>query len=199
MQTDIPRLCACGCGGQTSGNRRVRYLHGHGKRITITDEHFRIMEDLRDQGLTLFNIAFFFGMSTPVVARAFHDRGHVFMRGKPGNSLGKEWPSTQKATRSPTLADLAWAAGFMEGEASFSKGRIHVNQVNREPLHRLLAIFGGSFTKTRQRGNCKPISEWRASGARARGIAMTLYPFMSERRRGQIRAGLDYVARRAAA
>ena len=52
--------------------------------------------------------------------------------------------------------ELAWAAGFVEGEGSFSCGnpssgkshgylRIDVSQVDRVPLERLQAMFGGSI------------------------------------------------------
>lgn len=52
--------------------------------------------------------------------------------------------------------DLAWAAGFLEGEGSFcirSNGRwfLGAGQVDREPLERLQALFGGNIYK-RERG-----------------------------------------------
>lgn len=47
----------------------------------------------------------------------------------------------------PTTADWAWAAGFLEGEGSFthdSGPRISANQVHRDPLDRLASILGGN-------------------------------------------------------
>ena len=99
-----------------------------------------------------------------------------------------------KATMSPTLRDLEWAAGFLEGEGNFrgaSKGegtaRVRCCQVNREPMDRLVAMFGGRLGYVvRKTPNCQNVYQWEMSGARARGIMMTLYPMMSEVRKKQI-------------
>src|SRR5690349_1350424 len=64
----------------------------------------------------------------------------------------KERAKTPKATATPAIADLAWAAGFLEGEGSFQRtGRpgkagsmlVSAPQVNAEPLMRLQTILGG--------------------------------------------------------
>lgn len=112
---------------------------------------------------------------------------------------GKGRPNVMKATRSPTDRDLAWAAGFLEGEGCFSKNvgrsvsavgnaRVHAGQVQREPLERLLEIFGGSLSKPRWDGklNHQPVYVWSVTGMRARGVMMTLYLFMSPLKKDQI-------------
>lgn len=96
---------------------------------------------------------------------------------------------------SPTTVDLAWAAGFMEGEGSFMVNRKSLGrnacarcsaaQKQREPLDKLQRLFGGGV---------KPFKgsyfRWDVSGARARGVMLTLFTFLSTRRRGQVRAAL---------
>lgn len=101
-----------------------------------------------------------------------------------------------RAKISPTNLDLAWAAGFLEGEGSFLCGNGSENvtavQVNPEPLGRLKQVFGGSVSlKEDSRKNTQDHLVWMTSGARARGIMLTLFTFMSERRQGQIIAALN--------
>ena len=114
------------------------------------------------------------------------------------------------ATAHPTIRDLAWAAGFLEGEGSFhghpgiprgsdrprrgSASSVRAMQVNREPLDRLRELFGGHVSfrdrvQDRRRDGRKHSGAftWSVSGARARGVAMTLYPFLSRRRQEQAR------------
>jgi hypothetical protein len=105
--------------------------------------------------------------------------------------LGSEKSTTNKATRSPTIRDLAWAAGFIEGEGSFpSTGNIFVSQVNPDPLVRLLEMFGGTV----RRINNQAIWRWVVSGSRARGIMLTLYPLMSDERKRQIKKAIKNAA-----
>ena len=99
------------------------------------------------------------------------------------------------------MRDIAWAAGFYEGEGScaFVNGstRITIGQVNREPLDRVAALFGGHIfaLKGHPTGITKqyigrPSWRWIAYGARARGILMTLYQMLSAKRREQLRKTL---------
>src|SRR5690349_4872218 len=102
------------------------------------------------------------------------------------DATGNEWPSTKHASISPTMRDLAWAAGFIEGEGSFSNnGTVAAVQRSPEPLEMLLALFGGSLRLERKhRGGFAPTTRmwiWRTNGARGRGVAMTLYPFLTTR------------------
>lgn len=105
------------------------------------------------------------------------------------------------ATKSPTLPDLNWAAGFLEGEGSFrwsgSSEQVTAKQVSREPLEKLQGVLGGAihFTSNEKRRKQRPRTSdnytWVAAGARARGIMMTLYSLLSTRRQQQIRTALS--------
>jgi hypothetical protein len=112
---------------------------------------------------------------------------------------------TPKAMVMPTMRDLAWAAGFLEGEGCFRASRTRypngqcvyhatVNgvQKEREPLEALLAFFGGRihYSERYSGFGTGGTYRWEASGARARGVMMTLYPFMTARRKAQIRSAL---------
>lgn len=96
--------------------------------------------------------------------------------------------------------DIAWAAGFIEGEGSFQlngreEARWHPTvvacQVQREPLERLQRIFGGTIydyaAKPRKHfKTTQPFSRWYLNGQRAVETMLTLYVLMSPRRQGQI-------------
>ena len=114
-----------------------------------------------------------------------------------GPKPGTERPNTKRATLKPTIKDLYWAAGFVEGEGSFSSdSRVSVVQVNPEPVERLLALFGGALKQYQKRQGAihktppSPVWTWYASGGRARGIMMTLYPLLSKKRQNQICSAL---------
>lgn len=105
------------------------------------------------------------------------------------------------ATKKPTVRDLEWAAGFLEGEGSFVAGIGRRNktpilclsaaQVNPDPLIRLMSVFGGRTVKRKlQKPNHQPCWVWYTYGARARGIALTLYTLLSDKRKAQIRAAI---------
>jgi hypothetical protein len=97
--------------------------------------------------------------------------------------------------------DLAWAAGFLEGEGSFfrqSRGDIVVKatQVDRESLDRLSKLFAGSVTydsRVRDRGTRQPQWQWRLDGRRAVELMFILFPLMTERRQEQITKALEEV------
>lgn len=87
-----------------------------------------------------------------------------------------------------TVVDLAWAAGFIEGEGSYSTSgvrgypSVQATQVQAEPLERLRSMLGGRVFH----GKTRNIWTWRVNGTRARGVMLTLWPMMSPRRRLQI-------------
>jgi hypothetical protein len=96
---------------------------------------------------------------------------------------------------SPITAEgLAWSAGFLEGEGSFSfKSSIAISasQVQLWPLMRLQSLFGGSIQMNgRPKPRCQPCRVWYLHGHRAAAVMMTLYTFMSPRRQQQIRLSL---------
>lgn len=94
------------------------------------------------------------------------------------------------------IKKLYWAAGFLEGEGSFY-GNMHrlgvqANQVQREPLERLRALFGGNIRKQVGRSpNQSIINVWYVSGSRAVGVMMTLFVLMSPKRKVQIKWALE--------
>lgn len=115
-----------------------------------------------------------------------------------GGRLGREDKKTIRASTSPTVPDLHWAAGFLEGDGSFqpnrNSGMVSAAQVNREPLTKLQKMFGGSIKKTIRRNlNHSNFHVWQVSGPRARGVMMTLYILMSGRRQSQIDVALGLV------
>jgi len=109
------------------------------------------------------------------------------------HGFGRTKLATPIATQLPSMVDLAWAAGFLEGEGSFYSQRrgshVAATQKEKEPLERLQALFGGNIRiENKKRGFSN--YRWTTSGPRARGIAMTIYGFMSNRRKEQIKTAL---------
>lgn len=99
------------------------------------------------------------------------------------------------AVERPTLAVLAWAAGFYEGEG-YPRTRKRNNgvsidgaviaQVNKEPLERLLHYWGGKIFSGHRKD--KPhVHQWCAFGNRGRTFLSDIYPLLSERRRNQLK------------
>lgn len=96
-----------------------------------------------------------------------------------------------------STADLHWAVGFLEGEGSFLSGRriaVEASQVQKWPIERLIALFGGrarlyavDATKSRASSHWR----WVLMGPRAMGLMMTVYSLMSPRRREQVRAAIE--------
>lgn len=100
--------------------------------------------------------------------------------------------------------DIAWAAGFLEGEGCFMKRknplhsmspRISAVQKQREPLDRLVKLFGGKVSKEWQKRERTygegSIWRWTVYGPRAVGIMMTIFTWMSPRRRQRIKSVID--------
>jgi hypothetical protein len=134
------------------------------------------------------------------------DRGGRRIRGLCARCYMRQWTHgsfiDRKAyllpERSPTMRDLGWAAGFLEGEGCFhhnsSKYRvpqIDAVQVNREPLTQLRSFLGGSVALRHGRVYQSDFWVWQVGGTRARGVMMTMYPMMSAKRQGQIRRALS--------
>ena len=132
--------------------------------------------------------------------RRWHRHGDCLTVLKRGMKRGRERPSTKFAAISPTMKELYWAAGFLEGEGSFNSAngssRISADQVNRQPIGVLMGMFGGAakqYTKRKypiHRTQPSPCWTWYVSGSRARGIMMTLYALVSDKRKAQIRTAL---------
>jgi hypothetical protein len=114
-----------------------------------------------------------------------------------GGVLGTQYKKVPKPIVHPNVHELEWAAGFLEGEGNFTRTRrtemVRAAQVNKDPLIRLQFLFGGSIKRYMGGGkNQKPYYLWLTTGARARGIAMTLYSLLfSDLRKKQIRKALQ--------
>lgn len=112
----------------------------------------------------------------------------------------------------PSDLDIAWAAGFYEGEGSCSRsgerGRsfvVSIAQKDPECLYRIRDLFGGSVKEYKNdRGNLATngqgftIYAWRVCGDKARIFVAVIYSMLSARRKMQIdstplRAFLNFV------
>lgn len=88
--------------------------------------------------------------------------------------------------------DIAWAAGFLEGEGSFlyykgTSPSVTAAQNQKEPLDRLVKLFGGHLWLKPPTGFSKlPIWTWKLPARRSMEVAMTLYVLMSPKRQEQI-------------
>lgn len=87
----------------------------------------------------------------------------------------------------PRSEDLAWAAGFFDGEGCIStngKGivRIQVTQNRIEPLLRFREIVQvGSIQKPRGNG----VMDWTVAGKKAKLVLHELWPYLSLPKREQ--------------
>lgn len=100
---------------------------------------------------------------------------------------------------SVTISELAWAAGFMEGEGYFGSAKlgcpvVSAVQVQKEPLQRLEKILGCGSIYWRQPKlkNAQPQHTWLAQGKYAAGVMMTLYSWLSPKRKTEVRKALDF-------
>lgn len=98
--------------------------------------------------------------------------------------------------RKISTINVAWAAGFMEGEGSFycnnGAGIVTAAQVQREPLDRLQVLFGGIIRQRQTKGfSEKPIWVWTLPSHRSIEVMMTLYVLMSPKRKKQIATALE--------
>ena len=104
----------------------------------------------------------------------------------------------------PTAADVAFFAGFYEGEGSCGGAgkckalQADVRQKDPEMLYRMRDLWGGSIkfsavragkaspTFTGYESWKNPIYRWRVCGDRARMFLKQIYPFLSSRRKAQV-------------
>lgn len=112
--------------------------------------------------------------------------------------------TAQTASESPSLKEIHWLTGLLEGEGSFTKGQkmtsatVTVSMTDKEPLAKALKFFGGKLYGPYTPKNPKHSQYWRwcAFGPRALGIAQTTYPLLSPRRQGQIKTMIKNTIRR---
>jgi hypothetical protein len=89
-----------------------------------------------------------------------------------------------------TASQIAWAAGFLEGEGSFFAGKrsqvtVSAVQVELAPLEHVVELFGGALKQYRAKIG-RPFWKWTVNGPRAAEVAFTVYTWMSPKRRRQI-------------
>ena len=105
--------------------------------------------------------------------------------------------------------ELYWAAGFLEGDGCFAlatnkykQGRrsyqtpiVNASQKQKWPLVVLQLLFGGGlheYTPGRANLGYGPYWQWSVGGARAAGLMMTVYKFMSPERKDKIKSALAH-------
>ena len=95
--------------------------------------------------------------------------------------------------------DIAWAAGFIDGEGWFVNQRkmpvIKVKQNSPELLYRLQSIFGGEVNPSYEiksgKYKGKKFAQYYLGTERAAGAMMTLFPLMSIKRKEEIKKVLS--------
>lgn len=109
----------------------------------------------------------------------------------------------QQPTLQPSINEIAWAAGVYEGEGccltykkkqkpTYVTLRIQLCQKDRWLLDRLQALFGGTVTIRKGYGpHTTDLFAWNLYGPRARGFLLTIFTWMSPRRRQQIRQAIE--------
>ena len=109
------------------------------------------------------------------------------------------------------MSELKWVAGFLEGDGCFSSAKrcagrtrqssifcVSAAQNGKWPLEKLQQLLGGFIRLVKREGSQMPGAKshhwvWAATGIRARGIMMTLYPLLSPRRQNKIRENLMHL------
>lgn len=95
-------------------------------------------------------------------------------------------------------ADIAWLAGLLEGEGSFvsrkenGDPRIMLDMTDRDVIDRAAALLGVNHIGVRNPGlrHHKHVYIIRLSGDKAAAWMMTLYSYMGQRRRHDMKAVL---------
>lgn len=107
------------------------------------------------------------------------------------------------AIGSLTATDLAWLAGYLEGEGSFMKGPpsnsglpvVSFQTTDEDIAARVAAMFAVSYFSTaKARDYYKDAFRARLSGSRAVGLMKKLRPFMGVRRQAQIDTAIQSYA-----
>lgn len=98
--------------------------------------------------------------------------------------------------------DLAWAAGFFDGEGSIGIYKRHhaptsfaltvsLSQVDPRPLRRFAAIVGGHIDFCKPRGNQRPYWRWYDLSGGAADVLAAIYSGLSSKRE-QASVALEY-------
>lgn len=88
--------------------------------------------------------------------------------------------------------ELAWAAGFFDGEGCIRLARgypnLHLGQTDRRPLDRFrAAVGGGNVTGPYDKRNSRPMFQWTCyTREEVERIVNLLWPYLSEPKRESI-------------
>lgn len=92
-----------------------------------------------------------------------------------------------------STTDLYWAAGFLDGEGSFTGNKkrggvvVQATQKDTWALEKLKALFGGHIYSIKNKGfSGRDMFLWALQSRRAMGVMFTLYSLLSPYRRQQI-------------
>jgi hypothetical protein len=84
------------------------------------------------------------------------------------------------------LVDIAWAAGIYEGEGHFGGHTVRIVQKDSWLPYELQRKFGGSVKQYTRSTDSKEYHYWTLSGPGAREFLLTIFTFLSPRRKAQI-------------
>src|SRR6266571_8681010 len=100
-----------------------------------------------------------------------------------------------------SIKDIAWVAGFLEGEGYFGINghsvRIYVNQTDKDSVEKLRDIISpesniGFQSRKHYGDKHQDIYRFWCYGTVAVGWMMTIYPMMGKRRKEAIRETLEF-------
>ena len=90
-------------------------------------------------------------------------------------------------TEIPAIHDIAWAAGFYEGEGCVSsRGMVRIGQKDPWVLKQMRELYGGTVAFY------DGMYSLSLNGSRARGFLMSIYGLLSPRRQEQIRNHMKF-------
>jgi hypothetical protein len=92
------------------------------------------------------------------------------------------WPG-----RTVTQLELAWAAGFIEGEGCLGRNAIVVTQVNPWALNKLMVMFGGNLIHEQRMPPRKNLYRWKCYGLHAEEVLRLVGPWLSPEKLAQSR------------
>lgn len=102
----------------------------------------------------------------------------------------------------PTDTDLAWAAGFIDGEGHIginmagdsTQMAVSVSNTDLRSIKRFAELFGGKLHYTTPgTGGKRPVHYWRAAGHGAAGVLRQVYPYLVIKKE-QADVAFDYAA-----
>jgi hypothetical protein len=107
---------------------------------------------------------------------------------------------------SNNFIEIAWAAGFLDGEGNFNsyrqrtaatyRYRIQCTQVARQPLDRLQVALGGKVYGPYgpYASNKQAYFQWTVEGESARGATEKLMPYLCDVKAEQARSAMEVAA-----